>query len=83
MNSCRWRGSSFDHLVGEGTHQRWNFEVYSLEIDHEFEFGRLEDWQIRWFLAVKNATGITPHFAEVVQKAQLLSAMPPRRRAQR
>src|SRR5215831_13050934 len=46
---------SFDHLVGECTQQRWNFEVYSLrrlEIDHKFEPGRLEDRQVRWFLAV-------------------------------
>src|SRR6516165_10037485 len=54
---------SFDHLVGERTHQRRKFEVYSLrrlEIDHEFELGHLDDWQIRWFLAVENASGLTP-----------------------
>ena len=38
----------------------------SLEVDDQFELGRLDDWQVRWFLAVKNAPGITPQLAVMV-----------------
>jgi hypothetical protein len=46
--------SLFDHLVGEGE-QRGRYgeaeRLRSLEINHQVEFRRLFDWEIRWFSA--------------------------------
>ena len=52
---------SFDYLVG-ARKKRWRHSeaerLSSLEVDHEFEFGRLHDWQIGRLLASENAAGV-------------------------
>ena len=48
--------ASLDHIVGAGNECRWNFDskgLGGLWVDHELEFCRLLDWQIRWLIALK------------------------------
>jgi hypothetical protein len=50
-----------DHLVS-GRQQRFRDgeaeRLGGFEVDDEFEFRRLLDWEVGWFIAFENATGI-------------------------
>src|SRR5499427_448413 len=52
---------SFNHLVGQGD-QRWReFEAVRLrrlEVEHHLELGWLQDREVCWFFALKDAAGI-------------------------
>src|SRR5512133_4054770 len=51
--------SLIDDFVGAGYQRRWHGEperFCCLEVDREFEFGRLQEWQIGWLRALKNPT---------------------------
>jgi hypothetical protein len=46
----------FDHLVRNGEKSRWHSEAERLgrvEIDHEFEFGGLKNWQVGRLVTAK------------------------------
>jgi hypothetical protein len=50
-----------DHLIGDGQRRFRNCEAErlgGLEVDDQFEFSRLLDRQIGWFLAFENAPSI-------------------------
>src|SRR6516165_9980192 len=55
----RTRGvGSFDDLVDAGKHHRRDFETEvsgSLQVDSQFELGRLHDWKIGRLLPLQNA----------------------------
>src|SRR5258708_16249897 len=58
--------SLFDHLVGNGEHARWNGEAErlgGLEVDNEFEFGRLHDRHIGGLFAFFNPPAQNTGFA--------------------
>jgi hypothetical protein len=42
------------HLIGDGQPKR----LGNLQIDDEFKFGWLQNWQIAGFLALKNSTTV-------------------------
>src|SRR5215831_6348428 len=51
--------SSFDHLVGHRKQRGWHGEtkrLRRLEIDHQFEFGRLADRNLAWVRAFQDLT---------------------------
>src|SRR4051794_30708338 len=53
---------SLDHLVGAGEESFRNCEIKSLcrlEVDDQFEFRRLLNWEIGRFLPLKNAVDVT------------------------
>jgi hypothetical protein len=51
----------FDHLISN-REQPWRHgeaeRFYGLEIDHQFKFSRLQDWQVSGLGALENLTGI-------------------------
>src|SRR4051812_11357729 len=57
---------SFNHLVGDGKHARWNGDAERLgrlEIDDQIEFGGLHNRQIARLFAPQDSTGIATRFA--------------------
>src|SRR6516162_4389671 len=53
--------SLFDYLVGGDKQSFWHRDAErlgGLEIDEQFDFCGLLDWQVRRLLALKNAAGI-------------------------
>jgi hypothetical protein len=45
------KSRSLNHLVGAAKQRRWDFEAKGprrLEIDDQFEMGRLLDWEVGW-----------------------------------
>src|SRR5262249_48944120 len=53
--------TSLDHLVRAREQRRRHFEAErpgSLQVDHELELGRLQDREVCWFFALKDAAGI-------------------------
>src|SRR6266446_391851 len=63
--------ASFDHLVGNGEHARWNGETKHLcgfEVDHKLEFGGLHDWKIGRLFALENAAGVDANLAKGIGK---------------
>ena len=54
MNSRRFIVASFHHLVGSHLQRERNGQAdrhCGFEVDHQFEFCRLNDWQVGGFLA--------------------------------
>src|SRR5262249_28329478 len=63
---------SFDHLVGAGEQRRWHFEAKcprGIEIDHQFELGRLAHRQVGRLGALKDTPSIESDLAPVISKA--------------
>jgi hypothetical protein len=55
------KASLFDHFVGDGEYARWNAESESLgglEIDDQFEFGRLHHGQVCRIVTLQNSSDI-------------------------
>src|SRR5450755_345311 len=53
--------SLFDDLVGAGEQCGWHGDaeqLCGLEIDHQVEFGRLDDWKVGRFFALENSPGV-------------------------
>src|SRR5436309_15804440 len=53
----RSKASSFDHLVGAGEQRGWRVEakrLRRLEVDSQFELGRLHDRQVGWLFTFEN-----------------------------
>jgi hypothetical protein len=64
---------SFDHLVGDGEHARWNCEAEgfrSLEVDDQLKLSRSQDWQVGGLLALENPTGVDTGLAIGVGNAR-------------
>src|SRR6516162_3063967 len=73
------RFTSLDHLVGAGEQGRWNFDADSfggLQIDDEFEFGRLYYRQVCRLLVLENATRIDPDLADHVRRIGSVAHQP-------
>src|SRR5262249_16415132 len=69
----------FDHLAGAGEKRRWNFDADSfggLQIDNEFEFGRLYYRQVCRLLALENATRIDANLADDVRRIRSVAHQP-------
>ena len=65
-----------DHLVGGGQ-QRFRDgkaeRLGGLEVDDEFDFGRLLDWQIGWLGPLENLAGVDADQAQWFGKARTVS----------
>src|SRR5262249_16176008 len=67
---------SFDHLVDEHEQGRRNVEAKrpgGLEIDHELEFGGLQDGQLSRLFALQNAAGIDAGLPIAICNARSIS----------
>src|SRR4051794_23740390 len=63
---------SFDHLVGAGEQRCRDREaerLSGLEIDHQFEFGWLQDGQVPGILTLQNPPSVSADLAIPVSKA--------------
>src|SRR5262245_16200632 len=57
------REVSFDHLVGAGEQCRWNGNTdgpSGLNVQDQFELGRLHDREVGGFLAFQHTSGVDP-----------------------
>src|SRR5262249_52568298 len=64
--------ASLDHLVGEREQCGRNSEpdcTRSLQVDNQFEFGRLQHRQIGWFFAPKYPAGVDPSLPVGIEEA--------------
>ena len=64
--------SLIDDFVGAGYQRRWHREperFRGLEVDREFEFGRLQERQIGWLRALENTTDIDARLVVLIDRA--------------
>src|SRR2546427_9272447 len=81
--ALRKKALLFDHLVGEREQIVGDFDAErsgGLEVDHELEFGRLQDWQVGGVFALENPPGVEAicaigayHIFAISQKRACLS----------
>src|SRR5215475_1401760 len=71
--------SLFDHLVGNRKYAWRNCEakrVRGLEVDHQLEFGRLDNWQVGRLFALEDSTDVDTRLPIRVDKACSVAHQP-------
>src|SRR3954470_7458679 len=72
----RNKGLSLDYLVGKRDHRGRNLQrerSRGLEVNCQIKARRLQDWQVRWLVALENATHIDASAAEGVSKIRVIA----------
>src|ERR1019366_1434127 len=69
----------FDHLIG-AAEQRWRDgeteRLRCFEVDYQLDLGGLLDWQVRWLLALENATRVAASQAVGVYNTASVASQP-------
>src|SRR5262249_24129838 len=76
LGQKRTSGHSFDYLVGAAEQRHRNGEsegLGSLEIDNQFDFRPLYDWQVGRFVAPENAAGVNSSLVSRICKTSSIA----------
>src|ERR1039458_8443226 len=68
-----------NHLIGAAEQRRRDGEterLRSFEVDYQLDFGGLLDWQVRWLLALENATRVAASQAVGVCNTASVASQP-------
>src|SRR5260221_6775415 len=71
-----WRGRLLDHLIGageDGGRHREAERLRGLEVDNEFELGRLHDRQVSRLGALEDPSGVNAGLAQDSRKARCIA----------